>query len=73
MGSFMDTWLDSPYTYDIYGTNYGDYIIVMTQVRYEGCNLKYITYHVEIEHPIELSCDLEKPNGFLLNLGEDGR
>ena len=35
-GSFMDTWLDSPYIYDIYGTNDGDYMIVMTQVRYEG-------------------------------------
>ena len=36
MGSFMDTWLDSPYTYDIYDTNDGDSMIVMTQVRYKG-------------------------------------
>ena len=36
MGSFMDTWLDSPYTYGIYDTNDGDSMIVMTQVRYEG-------------------------------------
>ena len=35
-GSFMDTWLDSPYIYDIYDTNDGDSMIVMTQVRYEG-------------------------------------
>ena len=35
-GSFMDTWLDSPYIYDIYDTNYGDYMKVMTQVGYEG-------------------------------------
>ena len=32
-GSFMDTWLDSPYIYD---TNDGYYKKVMTQVRYEG-------------------------------------
>ena len=31
MGSFMDTWLDFPYTYDIYDTNDGDSIKVMTQ------------------------------------------
>ena len=36
MGSFMDTWLDSPYTYDTYGTNDGDSMIVMEQVRFEG-------------------------------------
>ena len=38
-GSFMDTWLDSPYIYDIYDiydTNDGDSMIVMTQVIYEG-------------------------------------
>ena len=73
MGSFMDTWLDSPYTYDIYDTYDGDSMIVMTQVRYEGWNLTYLNYNFEIEHPIYLSCDLENPNGFLLNLGEDGR
>ena len=76
MGSFMDTWLDSPYTYDIYDiydTKDGDSMNVMTQFIYKGCNLTYLTYQVEIEHPIELSCDLDKPNGFPLNLGEDGR
>ena len=36
MGSFMDTLLDSPYTYDIYDTNDGNSTTVMTQVRYEG-------------------------------------
>ena len=34
-GSFMDTWLDSPYNYDIYDTNDGDSMTVMTQVRSE--------------------------------------
>ena len=69
----MDIWLDSPYSYDIYDTNDGNSMTVMTQVRYEVHDLKYLTYQVEIEHPIYLSCDLENPNGFLLNLGEDGR
>ena len=36
MGSFMDTWLDSPYIYDIDDTNDGDSMIVMTQVSFEG-------------------------------------
>ena len=36
MGSFMDAWLDSPYTYDIYDTNNRDSMKVMTQVRSEG-------------------------------------
>ena len=36
MGSFMDTWLDSPYTYDIYDTNDGDSMKIMKQFRYEG-------------------------------------
>ena len=35
-GSFMDTWLDSPYIYDIYDTNDGDYMIVMKKIRSEG-------------------------------------
>ena len=35
-GSFMDTWLDSSYIYDIYDTNDGDSMTVMTQVRSEG-------------------------------------
>ena len=36
MGSFMDTSLDFPYTYDIYDTDDGDSMTVMTQVIYEG-------------------------------------
>ena len=36
MGSFMDTSLDPPYTYDIYDTNDGDYMKFMTQFRSEG-------------------------------------
>ena len=35
-GSFMDTWLDSPYIYDIYGTNEGDSMTVMKQVGSEA-------------------------------------
>ena len=69
----MDSQQDSPYIYEIYDTNDGYSMKVMKQVRYECLNLTYITYQVEIEHPIELSCDLDNPNGFLLNLGEDGR
>ena len=34
--SFIDTWLDLPYIYDIYDTNDGDSMRVMTQARYEG-------------------------------------
>ena len=33
---FMDTWLDSPYIYDIYDTNDGDCMKIMTQLKYEG-------------------------------------
>ena len=36
MGSFMDTWLDSPYTHDIYDTNDGDSMTVVKKIRYEG-------------------------------------
>ena len=42
-GSFMDTWLDSPYICDIYDTNDGDSMTVMTQVRSEGWNMTYMT------------------------------
>ena len=34
-GSFMDTWLDSLYIYDIYDTNDADSMTFMTQVIYE--------------------------------------
>ena len=42
-GSFMDTWLDSPYIYDIYDTNDGDSMTVMTKVIYEGSNTDIMT------------------------------
>ena len=43
-GSFMDTWLDSPYIYDIYDTNDdGDSMTVMTQVRSEGWHTDILT------------------------------
>ena len=34
-GSFIDTLLDSPYIYDIYDTNDGDSMKIMTQLRSE--------------------------------------
>ena len=46
MGSFMDTLLHSPYTYDIYDTNDGDSMTVMKKFRYEGLNMTYLTYKV---------------------------
>ena len=45
----------------------------MTQIRFEGLNITYLTFQVEIEHPRGFSCDLGKLNEFLLKLGEDGR
>ena len=42
--SFMDTWLDPPYIYDIYDTNDGDPMTVMTQFRYEGLNTEIMTF-----------------------------
>ena len=33
-----------PYIYDIYDTNDGDSMTVMTQVRYEGLNITYMTF-----------------------------
>ena len=47
-GSFMDTWLDSPYIYDIYDTNDGYSMIVMTKFRYEGWNTDTLTFHDRI-------------------------
>ena len=41
--SFMDTWIDSPYIYDIYYTNDGDSKIVMTGFRYKGLNTNIMT------------------------------
>ena len=59
-GSFMDTWLDSPYIYDFYDTNDGDYMIVIAQVRYEGWHFIYARCH-----PSYLTCvitDIESPS-----------
>ena len=35
--------------------------------------MTYLTSQVEIENPRGLSCEFGKLNGFLLELGEDGR
>ena len=35
--------------------------------------MTYMTFQVEIYHPIELSCDFGKLNGLLLKFGEDGK
>ena len=35
--------------------------------------MTYMKFQGEIYHPIGLSCDFGKLNGFLLKLGEDGR
>ena len=67
--SFMDTWLDSPYIYDIYGTNDGDSMTVMTQVRSEGWNMTYITCQAWIEHLRGRSWELEKAKRLLLEFG----
>ena len=42
-GIFMDTWLDSPYIYDIYDTNDGDSMKFMTQFRYEVWSIEIVT------------------------------
>ena len=43
-----------------------------TQIRYEYGNMTYLTCQVEIDHPRELSCELGKLNGLLLEFGEGG-
>ena len=45
----------------------------MTQIRYEGWHLTYMTCQVKIEHPFGISCDLGKLNGIQLKFGEGGR
>ena len=42
-GGFMDTWLESPYIYDICDTNDGDSMTVMTQVTYKVWNNEILT------------------------------
>ena len=72
-GSFMDTWLDSPYIYDSYETNYGDSVTVMTQFRYEGWNTDIITFQVWIEHLGGRIWELEKAKRLLLKFGRRGK
>ena len=47
-GSFMDTWLDSPYIYDISDTNDRDSMTIMTEVRSEGWHMKYMIFQAWI-------------------------
>ena len=35
--------------------------------------MTYMTWHVKIENPMGLSCDLRKLNGLQLEFGEGGR
>ena len=72
-GSFMDTWLDSPYIYDIYDTNDGDSMMVMTQFIYEGWDMKYMKFQAWIEHLRECSWDLEKAKRLQLKFGRRGK
>ena len=59
-GSFMDTWLDSPYIYDIYDINDGDSMIVMTQFKYKGWHTEILTCHKWIYHLRGRIWELEK-------------
>ena len=72
-GSFMDTWLNSPYIYGIYDTNDGDSMTVMTQVRYECWNTEILTFHEWIEHLRGLILELEKAKRLLLEFGRRGK
>ena len=45
----------------------------MNQRRYEGFHKTFMTCQVEIEHPREISCELQKLNGIQLEFGEGGR
>ena len=72
-GSFMDTWIDSPYIYDIYDTNDGYSMIVMTQVRYKGWHMTYMTCQAWIEHLRGRSWELEKAKRLLLEFGRRGK
>ena len=72
-GSFMDTWLDSPYIYDIYDTNDGDSMTVMTQFRYEGWNTDIMKCQDWIYHLRGLIWELEKAKTPLLKFGRSGK
>ena len=71
----METWLDSPYIYDIYDiydTNDGDSMIFMTKLRYEGWNNNIMTCQDWIYHLRGRIWELEKAKRLLLKLeGEE--
>ena len=72
-GSFMDTWLDSPYIYDSYDTNDGDSMTVMTQVIYECWNTNILTCKSWIENLRGRIWELEKAKRLLLKFGRRGK
>ena len=72
-GSFMDTWLDSPYIYDIYDNNDWDSMKIMKQVRYEGWNNNILTYQDWINHLRGWILELEKAKRLLLKFGRRGK
>ena len=72
-GSFMDTWLDSPYIYDIYDTNDGDSMTFMTQIRSKGWHLTCLTCQALIEHLRGQILELEKDKRLLLKFGRRGK
>ena len=72
-GSFMDTWLDSPYIYDIYDTNDGDSMKVMTQFRYEGLNTEIMTCKYLIDNIRRRIWELEKAKSLLLKFWRRGK
>ena len=72
-GSFMDTWLDSPYIYDIYDNNDWDYIKFMTKLKYEGWNTDILTSRDWIEHLRGQILEFEKAKRLLLKFGRRGK
>ena len=69
----MDTWLDSPYIYDIYDINDGDSMTFMTQVISEGSHTDILTCKALIDHLRGLIWDLEKAKRLLLKFGRRGK
>ena len=72
-GSFMDTWLDSPYIYGIYDTNDGDSITFMTQFRYTGWHTDILPFQDWIEQLRGRIWELEKAKRLLLKFGRRGK
>ena len=72
-GSFMDTWLDSPYIYDIYDNNDCDSMTVMTQFISEGWNTNIMKSQDWIENLRGLILDLDKAKRLLLEFGRRGK